>query len=381
MMPNIYELAILGAPSDAQVTALEAELRPAVEAFGLRLGVEVAWTVRPSAFAPNKRTSAAAVFFGGEGAAGMDVTPLVSEAVPLLPVVSTLTRVRTELPPQLWPINRLDYGQAGARRVATALLECAGLLPRQRRIFLSYRRDEARQAALQLFDALSARLFEVFLDTHAIAPAEDFQSALWHRLCDADVLVMLDTPTYFDSRWTSAEFGRALAKGIAVLRVGWPDSTPSVRTATTSRAELLSAEVDSTSGRLAEAAIERICVQVETVRSEGIAVRHVNMVGRIRNEIEAIRGQFQGVGPHKAVHLQLPDGRDVVAYPTIGVPTSTTLHDAVSHAGGKRPAVVYDHVGLLPSWLKHIDWLGEHVQTARWVKACEVGWQFADWTA
>ena len=228
---------------------------------------------------------------------------------------------------------------------------------------------------------MSSRLFEVFLDTHAIAPAEDFQSALWHRLCDADVLVMLDTPTYFDSRWTSAEFGRALAKGIAVLRVGWPDSTPSVRTATTSRAELLSAEVDSTSGRLADAAIERICTQVETVRSEGIAVRHVNMVGRIRNEIETIRGQFQGVGPHKAVHLQLPDGRDVVAYPTIGVPTSTTLHDAVSHAGGKRPAVVYDHVGLLPSWLKHIDWLGEHVQTARWVKASEVGWQFADWTA
>lgn len=379
-MAPIYELAILGAPTDAQVTALENELRPAVEAFGLRLGVEVAWGVRPENFAPSKRTSAAAAFFGGVAAAGVDVTPLLSAAVPVLPVVSSLTHVRAELPPQLWPINSLDYSQAGAGRVATALLECAGLLPRQRRIFLSYRRDEARQAALQLFDALSSRLFEVFLDTHAIAPAEDFQSALWHRLCDADVLVMLDTPTYFDSRWTSAEFGRALAKGIAVLRVGWPDSTPSIRTATTSRAELLAAEVDTASGRLAETAIERICMQVEAVRSEGIAVRHVNMVGRIRNEIEAIRGQFQGVGPYKAVHLMLPDGRDVVAYPTIGVPTSTTLHDAVSHANGRRPAVVYDHVGLLPSWLKHIDWLGDHVQVARWVRACEVGWQFADWT-
>jgi TIR domain len=70
----------------------------------------------------------------------------------------------------------------------------------------------------------SARLFDVFLDTHGIAPAEDFQTMLWHRLCDSDVLVMLDTPNYFGSRWTSAEFGRALAKGIAVLRVGWPGS-------------------------------------------------------------------------------------------------------------------------------------------------------------
>ena len=380
-MSSIYELAVLGAPSDAQVAALEAEIRPAVEAFGLRLGVEVAWNVRPSAFVPSNHVSAAAAFFGAENATGVDVTPLLSRAVPVLPIVSTLVRVRAELPSPLWPINCLDYGAVGAGRVATALLECAGLLPRQRRIFLSYRRDEARLAALQLFDALSARLFEVFLDTHAIAPGEDFQSALWHRLCDSDVLVMLDTPTYFASRWTSAEFGRALAKGIAVLQVGWPDSTPSIRTATTSRAELIATEVDATTGRLADSAIDRICAQVETVRSQGIAVRHVNMVGRIRNEIETIKGQFQGIGPHKAVHLQLPDGRDVVAYPTIGVPTSLTLHDAVSHAGDKPPAVVYDHVGLLPSWLGHIDWLGEQVKSARWVRACEVGWQFADWTA
>jgi hypothetical protein len=100
------------------------------------------------------------------------------------------------------------------------LLECVGLLPRQRRVFVSYRRDEARQAALQMFDALSSRHFYVFLDTHGITPAEDFQAMLWHRLCDSDVLLMLDTPNYFEGRWTSAEFGRALAKGISVLRIG-----------------------------------------------------------------------------------------------------------------------------------------------------------------
>lgn len=380
MTTPIYELALMGDPTDGQVAAVVQEIEPALSAFGLRLGGDVGLDIRPSIFAPSNRTSAAAAFFGSEVASAMDVTALLSRVMPVLPVVSSLARVRAELPAQLWPINSLEYGAAGARRVASALLECAGLLPRQRRIFLSYRRDEARQAALQLFDALSARLFDVFLDTHAIAPAEDFQSALWHRLCDADVLLMLDTPTYFESRWTSAEFGRALAKGVAVLRVEWPDLTPSIRTATTSRAELLSTEIDSSTGRLADSAIERICTQVEAARSEGIAVRHVNMVGRIQNEIERIGGRFQGIGPHKAVYLQLADGRDVVAYPTIGVPTSVTLHDAATHAEGNPPAVVYDHVGLLPTWVKHIDWLGEHVKTARWVKACEAGWQFADWT-
>ena len=380
MTTPIYELALMGSPTDGQVAELFKEIEPAVSAFGLRLGVDVALNIRPLTFAPSNRTSVAVAFFGSEIASGMDVSLLLSRSIPVLPIVSSLVRVKAELPMQLWPINCLEYGAAGARRVASALLECAGLLPRQRRIFLSYRRDEARQAALQLFDALSARLFDVFLDTHAIAPAEDFQSALWHRLCDADVLLMLDTPTYFESRWTTAEFGRALAKGVAVLRVEWPDMTPSIRTATTSRAELLATEIDASTGRLEESAIERICSQVEVARSEGIAVRHVNMVGRIRNEIETIGGRLQGIGPHKAVYLQLPDGRAVVAYPTVGVPTSVTLHNAATHAGGSLPAVVYDHVGLLPSWIKHIDWLGEHVKTARWVKACEAGWQFADWT-
>lgn len=380
MNTSIYELAVMGAPTDDQVAALQGEIEPVVSAFGLRLGVDVALNIRPLEFAPNKRTSAAAVFFGSETASGMDVSTLLSQAIPVLPVVSSLACVRTELPSPLWPINCLEYGSAGVRRVASALLECAGLLPRQRRIFLSYRRDEARQAALQLFDALSTRLFDVFLDTHAIAPAEDFQSALWHRLCDSDVLVMLDTPTYFDSRWTSAEFGRALAKGIAVLRVEWPNLTSSIRTATTSRAELIATEIDIETGRLLDSAIDRICTQVEAVRSEGIAVRHVNIVGRIQNEIETIRGRFQGIGPRKAIYLQLADGRDVVAYPIIGVPTSMNLHDAATHSGDNPTAVVYDHVGLLPSWLKHIDWLGEQVKTARWVKACEASWQFADWT-
>jgi hypothetical protein len=35
--------------------------------------------------------------------------------------------------------------------------------------------------------------------------------------------VMLDTPTYFESKWTRQELGRARAKEIHVLRVVWPD--------------------------------------------------------------------------------------------------------------------------------------------------------------
>ncbi len=380
-MAVLYELAVLGAPSDGQIRDLEELVSQAVRPFGLTLGDEIAWRVRPDSFNPEQRTTAAAVFFGGVGAPQANLQSLSRGAVPILPVVSDLARVHEEIPEVLRSLNCLAYNAGGAQRVATALLECSGLLPRQRRVFLSYRRQEAREAALQLFDALSARMFDVFLDTHGVPPAEDFQATLWHRLCDSDVLIMLNTPNYFANRWTSAEFGRALAKNISILQIGWPDATPSTRTATASRAELVAGEVDAVTGRLAERAISRICLQLEAVRSESHAVRTLNLVSNLRYAVEKIGGSVSGIGLKNAVHLQLPDGKHVIVYPAVGVPTSMTLHDAATNAPDRSVAVVYDPVGLHPRWLQHLDWLGSHVRVARWVKVTEAAWQFADWEA
>lgn len=380
-MAFLYELAIMGSPSDAQLSELELFVSETIKHFGLRLGKEVNWLVRPESFVPEQQRASAAAFFGGIKTPTGNLSYLLRNSIPVLPVVSDLAAVAANIPQLLVPFNCMAYSDGGAQRVGTALLECVGLLPRQRRVFVSYRRSEARQAALQLFDELSSRLFDVFLDTHGIAPAEDFQAMLWHRLCDSDVLVMLDTPTYFESRWTSAEFGRALAKGISVLRVGWPDSTPSARTATASRAELLPEEVDVDTGRIADEAVSRICLQLEAVRSQSHAVRNLNLVSNLRHAVEKIGGSVSGVGMHKAVYVRLADGKELTVYPTLGVPTSTTLHDATTYAPDSSVAVVYDPVGLHPNWLQHLEWLGQHIHSARWVKSTEAAWQFADWKA
>lgn len=378
-MSILYELAVLGAPSEAQLDELQVCVAKSIEPFGLRLGHEVAWLVCPANFNPDQHHASAVVFFGGKDVPEANVEDLLRRSVPVLPVAFDLSKVSQEIPIILQPLNCLDYSKGGAHRVATALLECVGLLPRQRRIFLSYRRGEAQHAALQLFEALSARVFDVFLDTHKIGAGEDFQAMLWHHLSDSDVLVMLDTKTYFDSRWTSAEFGRALAKGVSVLRIGWPDCTPSTRTATANSIELSHEEINANSGELASDVVSRICSKLEEVRVESHAVRNINLVSNLRNAIEKIQGRFVGVGVHKAVHIELADGRKVVVYPAVGVPTSTNLHDASVNSPSQSVAVVYDHVGLHPRWLGHLDWLGSHIRSARWVKSSEAAWQFSDW--
>lgn len=380
-MSFIYHLAVLGAPSDEQISELEMAVTDAVSSFGLRLGQEIGWEVVPAYFTPHQQRSAAVVFFGGVDADHPSLSGLLKGGVPIIPVVPDLGRVATEVPEKLRQLNCLSYANGGAKRVATALLECAGLLPKQRRVFVSYRRDEARQAALQMFDALTAKHFDVFLDTHSIAPAEDFQTMLWHRLCDSDVLLMLDTPNYFNSRWTAAEFGRALAKGISVLRVGWPEVLCSARLATANLAELDASELDATSGQISDHAIDRICLQLEEIRSKSHAVRTVNLVSNLRIGIETIGGELIGMGTGRGIRVRLPDNRMVVVYPTVGVPTSTTMHEASMNSPDESVALLYDHIGLHPQWLSHLDWLGEYIQATRWVKACEAGWQFADWRA
>lgn len=378
-MPVLYELLVLGNTSNKQVAEIKQLISQALKPFLFQLGREVAWVINPSELKLDSQKATAVVFFGGKNASTVHLQSLLQNNIPILPVVSQSIKVQEEIPAVLSSLNCLSYSEGGAQRVATALLECVGLLPRQRRVFVSYRRNEARQAALQLFDELSSRLFDVFLDTHKISPSEDFQAMLWHRLCDSDVLIMLDTPNYFESRWTTAEFGRALAKGFSILRVVWPNISSSKRTVLLKKVELLEKDINPNSGLLSNNAIDQICSKLEVVRSKSIAIRNLNLAERIRYAIEQIGGTIVGVGMNKTIYIRLADGTNVVVYPNIHAPNSKFLHNAIKNSPNSSVAIVFDHIGLHPDWLEHLEWLGSQIQSARWVKAAEVAWQFADW--
>jgi hypothetical protein len=376
MTKRLYQILILGAPTPAQVETLRQTVQKHVAAFGLRIDHEVVVATRIDLDFDETLTSAAA-FFGAPGAAFPEHSELVRHGIPVVPLVSDLKSVAKELPECLRPINAMALTGADVElvRPAAALLQCVGLLPSQRRVFISYRREDSRDVAVQLFESLSARQFEVFLDTHSVGIAADFQSVLWHRMCDSDVVVMLDTPGYFDGRWTRQEFGRANDKQIAMLQMVWPGHAPS---RFSRLAVPLALEVnDLHDGRLVSDAIERVALQVEVLRSKGAALRHASLSGCLRSAVEDLGGTVIGVGPRRSIALKLGSGASVLAYPTIGVPTAITVHEAAD--GGDppdpRPAVlVYDHVGISEQWMLHLGWLGQAVPAVRWIKSREAVW-------
>jgi hypothetical protein len=383
---SLYELAILGDATPDERIRLTNTLSELIDDFGLVVGEDVLVHDGITVVGRDKGAAFAAAYFGGDGQADIEAAQeLMRNSAPVIPTVSTDDDFGRCIPGFLQATNgsRRRSEDPGMTELAAALLECVGLMRRQRRVFVSYRRIESRAAALQLHDLLASRGFDVFLDTHDIRPGDPFQDVLWHRLVDSDVMVMLDTPGYFDSRWTRQEIGRARAKDIQVLRVIWPEHSPNKLTDMAETVYLNAGELEGPDGPITTAVAEKIVFQVERLRSRSIAARYMSITGKLRADAEKIGASVEGIGAHRAIAVRLLDDRKIWAYPIVGVPTAEILNDVADKA--KRadqtevPVLVYDHIGIRDAWSAHLQWLDEQIQTVRAIKVSEAGWALSAW--
>lgn len=381
----LYEAIVLGVPNPDQLQLLVDRFAAVADDYGLDSGTELIVLRATDLAARDAKSTATVLYFGGDPAVdAIEVAALGKAKIPIIPIVQHGTSPTAVLPEAVRALNASFVGpsDAGFDALLAAALECLGLLRRQRRIFISYRRDDSRDMAVQLHDELSGAGFDVFLDTHDIRPGEPFQEMLWHRLADCDVVVMIDTPDYFGSKWTKQELGRSLAQGIHILRLVWPGHV-SNRHLSLSDTVVLTAS-DLTQGRqLTPPVIMDVVARAERLRSRSVATRHMSIAGALTVEIERIGGVVEGIGPHRAIVATLPHGRKILAYPVVGVPTAELLNEV--HDRGQAadpdvlPCLVYNPTGIRPSWLEHLDWLDARIKEVRGLKVLDAGWELAAW--
>lgn len=372
MAGALYQLLVLGCP-DARSDRVVAQLQARLGELGLALDkIEV--LAEADAGCRKTALPAVALFAGYEGAsdaAHLALEPLLGDSITIITMVSDLERVSRELPECLRHINALPVApDQNIDRVASLVLECFRLLRRERRLFISYRREDSQGAANQLYDALDAHGFDVFIDTRTVPPAVDFQDELWHRLADTDVVVLLDTKGFRGSRWTTEELARANATNIQILHLLWPGQAEDVASAFSFFHPLMDGDFVGTDSickesRLEDAAVLAICDHAERLRARAIAARHAYLVDSFCDNARD-RGFTPNVQPERWISIDVAPGSTLAVVPTIGVPNSLGINqtfDAISKAGSGTGGiwVLYDSRGLLASWLGHLDWLDRYL--------------------
>lgn len=313
-----------------------------------------------------------AIFLGYQGADDDphdDLIELLEDSSVVIPVVKDLNQISNYLPSSLLHINAIEASlpDHNIERIVTLVLENFKLLRRERRVFISYKRSDSQAVANQLYDALDARGFDVFIDIRSVPPAEDFQDILWHRLTDSDVVVLLDTKGFRESRWTTEELAKANLSNIQILHMLWPEQNEDPETAFSHfyfvRPEMLS---EAAPVELSGKAVTEVCNLCESLRARAIAARHRYLVDTFCDLARDL-GFEPNVQPARWISLEAGDKR-VVAVPAIGIPTSERIDQiskSVSAEGfeGRETWVLYDNRGVLTRWIEHLDWLDGYLPT------------------
>lgn len=315
-----------------------------------------------------RRAPLAVIYFGHAKANEEDSQALVDvlkDSAVVLPVVEDIASFSVNVPIQLRHINgvQIDPDDPKFERDVGTIIENFRLLRKDRRLFISYKRDDSRRIALQLYEALDARGFDVFLDTHGVPPGADFQAVLWHRLADSDVVVLLDTPNFFESRWAREELTRANATSIQVLHLLWPGRSPPAEAALSSFLALEEEDFCESNfggdGVLLDNVVKRIFVEVEALRARALASRHRYLVDAFCDEARRL-GVEVDVQPSRHIVFRGTENEGFVM-PLVGVPSARRLHEVYDalfkEESTKVVWALFDNRGLLSSTIDHLSWL------------------------
>lgn len=309
---------------------------------------------------------------------------LIKDANLILPIASDITKFKFQIPKELENVNGFELATTNdIEKLVSCILEGLSLLRLSRRLFISYKRDESSTVAIQLFEQLEKNGFDVFLDTHSIRPGEPFQEELWHRMADTDVVVLLNTPGFLNSNWTTQELAKANSMSIGILQVIWP-SHKLERDAELSIPLQLS---DSDFGNkilkkptsyLNPNTISKIISQVESLRARSLASRQDNIITEFIASSNRV-GKKADLQSEKFITIKRSDGKELVIIPTVGVPQAFTYNQSeelVARIKSKNVAgafLLFDHRNIREKWIKHLDWLDNYlpVKTIKIVKAEE----------
>lgn len=297
---------------------------------------------------------------------------LLTDATLILPVVSDLTQFTQQIPKELRNINGFQLAtKDDIERLVSSILEGLSLLRLSRRLFISYKREDSSSVAIQLFEQLEKSGFDVFLDTHSIRPSEPFQEELWYRMADTDVVIMLNTPNFMKSQWTTEELAKASALSIGVVQLVFPNHKLEREAELSIPYQLQETDFGNTkyndsNSYLTDEIIQKVVGLAESLRARSLAARQDNLISEFISfsQKQNVKAQLQ---PEKFITIIKKDGTELIIIPTVGIPQAFTYHQKeelikrIKNSDKQEIYILYDHINIRERWLKHLDWLDNYL--------------------
>lgn len=387
-----YQLVTLGAEGDVRAANYSGDLRRAVGAAMQHFGVNptrmLACLGSQSEAALDRRSPSVTVVFGTAGgsvlsprdSALLDV--LLDDGKPVIPVVEDVRQFTASVPEMISHLNGVSRQDCGAdfERLAARVLEGFGLLRERRRLFISYRRVETSGVAAQLYEALDAAGFDVFLDTHGVLrPGDPFQEILWHRLADTDAMLLLDSPGFQASRWTEEELARANTASLLILQLLWPGREEASAAAVSTLYPLAADDFEDgatlgPAARLRDECTGEIVDAVEGLRARAISARHTFLVRELLVEAREVGLRAYTASDRSIILCRRDEDGKTLVLPTVGVPDAERyeflerLVQRGTQAGRSyaQPLyLLYDETGIRDRWLEHLGWLNGTIASVR----------------
>lgn len=286
----------------------------------------------------------------------------------ILPVYNE--NFKEEIPEMLSNQNGVPIN---VKKIRNIILQGFELLRKNRKLFISYKRNESSNIAIQLYEFLEKNNFDVFIDTHSIDKGEEFQEELWHRMTDCDLILMLNTKGFLESKWCKQELDKAHVKRIGIVHLLWPDCDYTDFAHLAFSKKLTNNDFDKplfshfTKGRLKENALLEILDLVESSRARNLASRQDAI---ITDFTQAANDNHVDVNLQYSRYItqKLNDGRLKIYIPTVGVPQSINCQNSqkiiqkIEDKKVESITLIYDEMSIRSYWLEHLDWLNEYLE-------------------
>lgn len=365
-MTVIYEIQVLQVDRPDWLADLRQAVAQELLDIGMHSSVDVAVTetVAPGGSAPSvgvvlvgpatKEDDAIADGINDSGAAGMV----------LVPVVDDLTTFDNQVPIGVARLNGFEWAGANpAQRLARLLLEELGIEDRDRRVFISHRRNDGLGAAEQLHDELSHHRFVPFIDRFAIPKGADVQDHIADGLEQHAFLLLLETPDAHISEWVFLEVDYALSHTMGTIIVSWPgDPTPLPGSAGVPRIVLDPSDLtkdDHGFDVLTETALDRLIREIEAAHAHGIVRRRRMLVCSVEDAARAKEATSVALKDW-TLDIGGPKGRTIVAVaPRLPTPGDLQRLDQTRAAvDADADALLVHATRRLPdSHLQHLTWV------------------------